>query len=159
MSQTSHRPNKSSFEDASPFDDVDDHGHDDIKQLARLLDNQFTIPGTGISFGLDALIGLVPVAGDVAGGAISLYLIGKALRHGAPMSLIARMIANAGIDMAAGSVPLVGDLFDVAWQANRMNVNLLDSHLRAKAMKTRTTETAHTTGTGTHGKPPPFRKT
>ncbi|MGI9386404.1 MAG: DUF4112 domain-containing protein, partial [Methyloligellaceae bacterium] len=98
-----------------------------------LMDNQFGIPGTNVRFGFDAMIGLVPVAGDLAGGAISLYLITKALRHGAPMSLIARMLANTGIDMAAGSVPLVGDLFDVAWQANKMNVDLVDNHLRQQA--------------------------
>lgn len=121
----------------SDFEDVLDHEHDDIKQLARLMDNQFRIPGTRISFGLDALIGLVPVAGDVAGGAISLYLIGKAMRYGAPGSLILRMAANAGIDLAAGSIPLVGDLFDVAWQANRMNVNLLDAHFREEAARKR----------------------
>ena len=119
----------------SDFEDVADHGHEDIKQLARLMDNQFRIPGTGITFGFDAMIGLVPVAGDVAGAAISLYLIGKAMRHGAPISLIARMAANAGVDLAAGSIPIVGDLFDVAWQANRMNVNLLDTHLREQAAK------------------------
>lgn len=120
------------------FSDVADHGHEDIKQLARWMDNQFRIPGTGIRFGFDALIGLVPVAGDVAGGAISLYLIGKAVRHGAPAGLVVRMAANAGIDLAAGSVPLVGDLFDVAWQANRMNVNLLDEYLRQQATKSST---------------------
>ncbi len=115
------------------FDNVADHDHEDIKKLARLMDNQFTIPGTGIGIGLDAVIGLVPVAGDLAGGAISLYLIGKAVKHGAPGALVVRMAMNAGIDLAAGSVPLVGDLFDVAWQANRMNVNLLDAHFRKQA--------------------------
>ena len=119
--------------DTSSFSDVFDHDHEDIKQLARLLDNQFRIPGTGVSFGVDAIIGLVPVVGDLAGGAISLYLIGKAIRHGAPAGVVIRMVANAGIDLAAGSIPLVGDLFDVAWQANRMNVNLLDQHLRETA--------------------------
>lgn len=117
------------------FEDVTDHGHEDIKQLARLMDNQFQIPGTGISFGFDAILGVIPVAGDVAGGAISLYLIGKAVKHGAPAGLVVRMAANAGIDLAAGSVPIVGDLFDVAWQANRMNVNLLDAYLREQANK------------------------
>ncbi|MGI9406102.1 MAG: DUF4112 domain-containing protein [Hyphomicrobiaceae bacterium] len=121
------------------FSDVFDHEHEDIKQLARIMDNQFAIPGTNIRFGFDALIGLVPVAGDLAGGAISLYLVAKALRHGAPMSLVARMLANTGIDMAAGSIPVVGDLFDVAWQANRMNVNLVDEHLRKVAAEKRNT--------------------
>lgn len=130
MTQTSHNT-----EDG--FEDVLDHDHEDIKQLARLMDNQFSIPGTNIGIGLDAVIGLVPVAGDLAGGAISLYLIGKAMKHGAPGGLVLRMVANAGIDLAAGSVPLVGDLFDIAWQANRMNVNLLDAHFREQAAKGR----------------------
>ncbi|MEO0618889.1 MAG: DUF4112 domain-containing protein [Pseudomonadota bacterium] len=111
-----------------------DHDHEDIRRLARLLDNQFRIPGTGIQFGLDALIGLVPVVGDVVGGVISIYLVGKAMTHGAPMSLVVRMLVNTGIDFAAGSVPVVGDLFDVAWQANRKNVELLDGHLRKRAV-------------------------
>ena len=115
------------------FDDVVDHDHEDIHRLARLMDNQFVVPGTGIRFGLDAMLGLMPVVGDLAGGAISLYLVGKALRHGAPMPLIARMLANSGIDFAIGSVPVVGDLFDVTWQANKMNVALLDDHFRRQA--------------------------
>ncbi|MEL7543248.1 MAG: DUF4112 domain-containing protein [Pseudomonadota bacterium] len=114
-----------------------DHDHEDIRKLARLLDNQFRLPGTEIRFGLDAVIGLVPVFGDVVGGVISTYLVGKAMTHGAPMSLIMRMLVNTGIDFAAGSVPVVGDLFDVAWQANRKNVELLDGHLRKRALAER----------------------
>lgn len=101
-----------------------------LRAVSRLLDNAFTIPGTRFRFGLDALIGLVPGVGDAIGALFSAYLILQASRLGAPKSVINRMIANVGIDTVVGWVPLLGDLFDVAWKANNKNLALLEQHLQ-----------------------------
>jgi Domain of unknown function (DUF4112) len=101
-----------------------------LRAVSRLLDNAFTIPGTRIRFGLDALVGLVPGIGDAMGALFSAYLILQARRLGAPNSVINRMIANVGIDTVVGWVPLLGDLFDVAWKANNKNLALLEQHLQ-----------------------------
>ena len=96
-----------------------------LRKFAELLDGQFRVPGTNIEFGLDAIIGLVPVVGDLVAGGLSMWLVSEARRLGAPQWLIARMIWNVGVEVAVGAVPLVGDMFDVAWKANRKNVQLL----------------------------------
>lgn len=100
-----------------------------IDALARLFDTAFVVPGTTIRFGLDALIGLVPGIGDAVTTLMSLYIVNEARALGAPRRLIARMLANVALDGVVGAVPLVGDLFDVAWRANRRNVALLRDHL------------------------------
>lgn len=105
-----------------------------LEQLARAMDSLFVLPGTSFRVGLDGVIGLIPGIGDAAGAAISLYLVYAAHRIGAPRTLIARMLANVGIDMLAGSVPLVGDIFDFAWKANRRNMDLLRRHLRERGL-------------------------
>jgi len=93
--------------------------------LANLLDTAFILPGTNVSFGFDALIGLVPGIGDAITTAISLYIVLEARQLGAPAHLILRMLANVVVDGFVGAVPLVGDAFDVLWRANRRNVWLL----------------------------------
>ena len=97
--------------------------------MVRVLDNAIRIPGTPIRFGLDALIGLVPGIGDVAGAAISGYVILAAGRLGAPAAVLLRMVLNVGLDMLVGTVPLVGDLFDVGLKANVRNLALLERSL------------------------------
>jgi uncharacterized protein DUF4112 len=97
------------------------------------MDAAVTIPGTNIRFGLDALIGLVPGLGDMAGAAMSGYIVLAAARLGAPTPVLVRMVANVAIDGVVGSVPLLGDLFDVGWRANIRNTDLLDRHLAAPA--------------------------
>jgi len=101
-----------------------------VDRLARLLDRAVGIPGTGIRVGLDPLLGLVPGFGDFATGAISLYIILEAARLGVPRTTLVRMLGNVAIDTFGGSVPLVGDLFDVAWKSNSKNVALLQDHVR-----------------------------
>ena len=97
------------------------------------MDAAVTIPGTNIRFGLDALIGLVPGLGDMAGAAMSGYIVLAAARLGAPTPVLVRMVTNVAIDGVVGSVPLLGDLFDVGWRANIRNTDLLDRHLAAPA--------------------------
>ena len=84
-----------------------------LEALAKLMDGAFVIPGTTIRFGLDGIVGLIPVAGDMLAGLVSTYLIWEARQLGAPGWLIGRMLANAFLDTAIGAVPVVGDAFDV----------------------------------------------
>jgi hypothetical protein len=100
-----------------------------IDALATLLDTALVIPGTGVRLGLDALIGLFPVVGDIITTALSLFIVHEAYRLGAPGHVIARMLGNVTLDGVFGAVPLVGDAFDVLWRANRRNVRLLQKWL------------------------------
>lgn len=100
-----------------------------LDQLARVMDEAFPIPGTRRRIGFDGIVGLLPVIGDGLTAVIALYPVVQAYRHGAPASLIVRMLANIGIDTTVGAVPFLGDLFDVAFKANRRNVELLRRHL------------------------------
>jgi len=102
---------------------------DSIRALARLLDSAFKIPGTGVRIGADSIFGLIPVVGDLAGAALSGYIVLASARLGAPPSTLLRMLINIGIDTVVGSVPLLGDMFDAGWRSNIRNVELLDSHL------------------------------
>jgi hypothetical protein len=99
---------------------------DRARTLARLLDSAARVPGTRVRFGLDSILGLVPGLGDVAGAALSGYMVLLASRMGAPQSVIARMLANVAIDTVGGAVPVLGDLFDVAWKSNSRNLALLE---------------------------------
>lgn len=92
------------------------------------------IPGTDVRVGLDALVGLIPGVGDALSAGVSCYLIGRAMRIGAPPLLLVRMAGNVGIDLLAGSVPIAGDLFDVGFRANRRNVELLRRHLERRGV-------------------------
>src|SRR4026209_2789943 len=100
-----------------------------LEALAQLMDGAFVIPGTTIRFGLDGIIGLIPVAGDMLAGLVSTYLIWEAKQLGAPGWLIARMLANAFLDTTSGAIPVVGDAFDVLFRANMKNMALLHRHL------------------------------
>jgi Domain of unknown function (DUF4112) len=97
--------------------------------LATLLDSAVLIPGTKIRFGADAVIGLVPGIGDAITTALSAWIVYEAHRLGVPRHLLVRMIGNVAIDGLFGAVPLVGDLFDVMWRANKRNMRLLRQHL------------------------------
>lgn len=93
--------------------------------LAGAYDSRFRIPGTSIRFGWDALIGLFPGFGDVAGGLLGAYGLLVGWRLGAPTPVLGRMLLNVVVDVAVGAVPAVGDLFDVAWRSNSRNAALL----------------------------------
>lgn len=98
---------------------------DRLDRVATLLDTAFVIPGTGVRFGVDALIGLVPAIGDVISTALSLWLVYEAHQLGAPRHLLARMLGNVALDGVVGAAPIIGDAFDVLWRANRRNARLL----------------------------------
>lgn len=101
-----------------------------LKALSQLMDNAFTIPGTKIRFGLDSLIGVVPVLGDTLGLLISGYIVSVANRIGVPWHVKARMTWNIFVDWLIGVIPFMGDLFDVAWKANVKNVALLEKYMQ-----------------------------
>jgi hypothetical protein len=96
-----------------------------LEALAKLLDVAFILPGTNIRYGIDGLIGLIPVVGDIITTAISLWLVREARALGAPWHITARMLANVAVDGVVGIVPLAGDAFDVMFRANVRNVRLL----------------------------------
>ncbi len=98
------------------------------RKFARLMDRLVGIPGSQVGIGLDAIIGLLPVGGDAAGGVAGLYVIYQAIRAKVPAIVIARMLLNLGLDALIGVVPVVGDIADIFFQANTMNVKLLEHH-------------------------------
>ena len=103
--------------------------NENLDMLAHVLDDYLRIPGTSIRFGLDAIIGLAPAIGDVLGGLASCILLVAAWFRGVPYIALVRMTANVGIEVLIGSIPLLGDAFDVAWKANRRNYKLLVRHV------------------------------
>ncbi len=96
-----------------------------LDQLSHLMDGLLRIPGTGWRVGLDALVGLVPGVGDFATTAVSFYILAAGVRYRVPKVTLLRMASNVAVDYLVGAVPFVGDLFDVAWKSNQMNVELL----------------------------------
>lgn len=105
------------------------------RKISNWMDDRFRIPGTKFRIGFDGLLGLIPGVGDTVSAAISTYLIGEALRHDLPKRVAVRMGWNVLIDAAIGTIPLVGDLFDFAWKANRKNAALLAEHLQRKSTR------------------------
>ncbi len=99
-----------------------------LEHLVRLLEDRFTVPGTQLRFGLDALIGLIPGVGDAASAAGSAGVFWLALQRGVPRVVIARMALNVAFDALVGSIPFVGDAFDFVWKANRRNLQLVERY-------------------------------
>ena len=96
-----------------------------LDAIAKLLDVAFIVPGTNIRYGIDGLIGLVPIIGDIVTTAISLWLVREARALGAPWHITARMLGNVAVDGVVGLVPVAGDAFDVMFRANMRNVRML----------------------------------
>jgi len=106
-----------------------------VAMVARFMDALFVIPGTRIRLGFDAILGLVPVAGDLLAQAISTYIIWEAHQLGVRKLTLMRMLGNTLIDTAIGSIPIAGDAFDVAFRANMKNMRLLQRHLEKQGYK------------------------
>lgn len=100
-----------------------------VEAMEKLLEGLFVIPGTNRRVGLDTLVGLVPVAGDIVTGAMGMWIVWEARNLGMSRWTLMRMTANVGIDTALGAVPLVGDLFDFVFKSNRKNLRLIKRHL------------------------------
>lgn len=99
-----------------------------VERIARLMDSQFQLPGTRFRFGLDPLLGLVPIVGDLSTTVVSVALLLTMLRHGASGAVVVRMGLNILIDSIFGAVPIIGNLFDFAYKSNERNVALLRRH-------------------------------
>lgn len=100
-----------------------------LRRVAHLMDTRFRLPLVGVRFGLDNVVGLVPVVGDAVSWAVAGWIVAEARRLGAPPELLGRMGANAAVDWAIGLVPLAGDLLDLGLRSNRRNVRLLEREL------------------------------
>jgi uncharacterized protein DUF4112 len=96
-----------------------------LDAVAKLLDIAFIIPGTNIRYGIDGIIGLIPVVGDLIATALSLWLVREARALGAPWHITARMLGNVAIQGLVGAVPVAGDAFDVLFRANMRNARML----------------------------------
>jgi hypothetical protein len=99
-----------------------------IERIARWLDSKFVIPGTNIRFGLDPLMSLMPVAGDLITYIISGMLVYNMYQHGASRKVVIKMILNSTLDAIIGIIPVVGTFFDIFYRANDRNVRLLKEH-------------------------------
>jgi hypothetical protein len=102
-------------------------GH--LRELSRLFDSSIPVPGTDYRIGLDPILGLLPVVGDVPGATVSAYIVAEAAGMGVPRATLARMLFNLVVDAVVGSVPVAGDLFDAVWKANQRNVALLEARV------------------------------
>lgn len=100
-----------------------------LDRLAWIMDDFINIPGTRFKVGFDPLLGFLPWLGDAAGSIVSSFMLSEASRLGAPKSLLLKMAFNILVDALLGILPLVGDLFDFGWKANRRNVQLLENYL------------------------------
>jgi Domain of unknown function (DUF4112) len=100
-----------------------------LRRLEILLDEAFRVPGTNVRFGIDGIIGLVPGLGDALAGLLSLIIPLAAWIRGVPYVTLVRMAANLGIGVLVGTIPIFGDIFDIAWKVNRRNYRLLCRHL------------------------------
>ena len=103
---------------------------ENLDLLSHLLDDHFRVPGTSIRFGLDGIIGFVPGIGDVLGALASCIIIIAAWLRGVSYVTITRMVVNVGIESLVGAVPVLGNLFDIGWKANRRNYALLTGSLQ-----------------------------
>jgi hypothetical protein len=99
-----------------------------MHRMAWLLDNSIRVPGFNYRIGIDPLLGLLPGIGEAAGGVLSMYIIAEAARGGLPRAIILRMALNLALEMVIGTIPLIGDLFDMTWKANLRNMRLVESY-------------------------------
>ena len=99
-----------------------------LRRISELLDSAFVVPGTNYRIGLDPIIGLIPMVGDLASPIFTIGLLWQAYDLGIPKVVQLRMIFHAAIDALVGAVPFIGDLFDFGWKANQRNLALLERH-------------------------------
>jgi hypothetical protein len=124
-------PQKSRFQKANGL-----FADENLDLLSHILDDWFRVPGTSIRFGVDGIIGLVPGLGDILGGLASTIIVVAAWVRGVPYITLVRMVVNIGIEVLLGTVPVLGDLFDIAWKANRRNYALITRHLQQTRRQT-----------------------
>lgn len=120
---------------AAQFDRIPGMGRDAqsvrqrIEMMEQVLENVFTIPGTRFRVGLDSMIGLIPVVGDLVAAAMGAWIVWEARNLGMSRWQLIRMSANIGVDTAIGAIPFVGDAFDLAYRSNSKNLRIIRKHL------------------------------
>ena len=111
-----------------------------IEAVEKALEHGFRVPGIGYEFGLDALVGLIPVVGDFVGAAFGAYLVWEAKNLGMPKWKLWRMAGNVGFDTAVGFVPIAGDALDFLFRSNTRNLKIVKRHLDKHHPATRVIE-------------------
>jgi hypothetical protein len=111
-----------------------------LRRISHVLDNAIPIPGTRYRIGLDPILGLLPGGGDLAGAILSAYIVFSAAQIGASRETLLQMVWNILLETFAGTVPVLGDIFDVAWKANVKNIELLEQHLHLSPTTTQKVE-------------------
>lgn len=111
-----------------------------IEAMEQLLERSFVIPGTNVPVGLDSIVGLIPVVGDLIAAAMGSYLIWEARNLGLPKWKLARMAGNIAIDTAVGAVPVLGDAMDFIYRSNTRNLKIVKKHLDKHHPQTRVIE-------------------
>jgi hypothetical protein len=109
-----------------------------MRRLTKVLDSAIAIPGTNRRFGLDPILGLIPGGGDTVSAALSAYIIIEAALMGIPREALIKMVMNLLLDTAVGTVPVLGDIFDVFSKANVRNMQIVESHIKVKALQPKT---------------------
>jgi len=108
----------------------------EVELLAWLLDNSIPIPGTGRRIGVDALVGLIPGAGDIVSGGLGLFVVLRGAQRGLPTIVVTRMLVNVALDFAIGAIPFIGDLFDMWYKSNQRNVALMRRYVATPTAST-----------------------
>jgi hypothetical protein len=123
-----------SFDDTDEWTtsaDADNPALERARTMGHLLDDAIRVPGTDFRFGLDPIMGILPVGGDLAAAAASMYIIFEAFRAGASRDVLGKMTALVAVDLVIGSIPVLGVVFDAFWKANKWNLSMLESHIEA----------------------------
>ena len=97
-----------------------------LKLLSKRLDDSIKIPGTNQKFGIDAIVGIIPILGDFIGVIFSTYIMYSGIKMGVSSKIVKKMAANIAIEFIIGSMPIIGDIFDALWKANKRNVELIE---------------------------------
>ena len=98
-----------------------------LKLLSERLDELTKIPGTNQKVGIDAIIGVIPILGDFVGAVFSTYIMYSGIKMGVSSKVVTKMAANIAIEFMIGWIPVIGDIFDVLWKANKRNVELIEN--------------------------------
>ncbi|WP_436928031.1 DUF4112 domain-containing protein [Halosimplex amylolyticum] len=103
------------------------------RSVAYLLDESIRVPWTPVRIGLDPILGIAPISGDLVAALASLYIVFKAVEVGVPARHVAAMLWRVLVEFAVGSIPFVGTLFDAGWKINKRNVDVMEAHVEGSA--------------------------
>lgn len=119
---------------------VDESALRRMRTVALVLDESVRVPGTSYRVGIDPILGILPVSGDIVGGGLSLYIVLESARLGVSYTTLLKMLANVAIDVSVGAIPVVGGVFDAVWKANKRNLKLALQDLATASSEVESTE-------------------